>query len=90
MARLRPSKEQISRLVGAYATHRPVIQRGLTAGFVLYVLSTTYNGLFGRAGSASVASKRGKGKAKAEGAGDAKKAPRVAVRYSVVSQLIVC
>lgn len=67
MTRLRPTKDQIAQLVGAYATHRPLIQRGLTAGFVLYVLSTTYNGLFGRTGPP--ASKRDKAKAKTNAEG---------------------
>ena len=84
LARLRPSNEQIAKITQGYARHRPLIQRGLTAGFVLYVLSTTYNGLFGRARAPSKLSKD-KGRAKAEGEVDTKKPPRVAVRVHLVS-----
>lgn len=31
-----------------YATHRPLVQRGLTAGFVFYVLLTAYQGVLAR------------------------------------------
>ena len=83
LAKLRPSREQITKVARVYATHRPLVQRTLTTGFVLYVLLTTYNGLFGRAGSAGAASSRKeKGKAKAGGETDPKKPPRFAVRIS--------
>ncbi|KAI0344160.1 adrenoleukodystrophy protein [Trametopsis cervina] len=76
---LRPSEQQIARLTAAYARHRPLIQRGLTATFVFYVLSNTYNGLFSKASRPSQSSK-GKGKAKAQDKDtDSKKSPRVAV-----------
>jgi len=76
---LKPSEQQIARLAAAYARHRPLVQRGLTAAFVFYVLSTTYNGLFGRAGAPETSSK-GKGRAKGDGRdADSKKPPRVAV-----------
>lgn len=81
---LRPSEQHIAQLTAAYARHRPLIQRGLTAAFVLYVLSTTYNGLFARAGAATRNTK-GKGKAKGDGKdAESKKPPRVAVRRCII------
>lgn len=80
LSKLRPTKEQIAKVAQAYATHRPLIQRGLTSGFVFYVLLTTYNGLFGRATAASAAKSRDKGKGKAKaGEVNSRKPPRVAV-----------
>ena len=75
---LRPSKERIAQLVTTYAKHRPLVQRGLTLGFVIYVISTTYRSLAARPPSASSsASSKRKGKGKD---GDAAgKPPRVAV-----------
>ncbi|KAM5532194.1 hypothetical protein V8D89_014150 [Ganoderma adspersum] len=74
---LRPSKERIAQLVTAYAKHRPLVQRGLTLGFVIYVISTTYRSLAARPPSSSSASSKRKGKGKdGDGAG---KPPRVAV-----------
>ena len=61
---LRPSKERVAQLVAAYAKHRPLVQRGLTAGFVIYVISTTYKSLAARPPSASSASSKRKGKGK--------------------------
>lgn len=63
----------------AYSNHRPLVQRGLTAGFVLYVLGTTYRGLSARPSSSSVRKGKGKGKGK----DDSGKPPRVAVRPSI-------
>ncbi|KAH7927381.1 hypothetical protein BV22DRAFT_1031862 [Leucogyrophana mollusca] len=48
LSNIRPSDAKLAQFAQAYATHRPLIQRGLTAGFVLYVLTTTYRGLAGR------------------------------------------
>lgn len=82
---LRPTQQQIAQLAAGYAKHRPHVQRALTAGFVLYVLSTTYNTVFARSGPAQ----KGKGKGRAKGKGtegpDSKKPPRVAVRNIMLS-----
>ena len=79
-SRLRPSSEQIAKIAATYAAHRPAVQRTLTAGFVVYVLSTTYQSLFSRAPPAHTLGKgKGKGKA-ADQSADGKKPPRVAVR----------
>lgn len=64
----------------AYSKHRPLVQRGLTAGFILYVLGTTYRGLSAKPSSAS--SRKGKGKGKDESG----KPPRVAVRPTLLSK----
>jgi ATP-binding cassette, subfamily D (ALD), peroxisomal long-chain fatty acid import protein len=83
------SKQQIARLAAAYARHRPFVQRGLTAAFIFYVLSTTYNGLFSQAGSSSPSNKgKGKSRAKPEGQGtNGKKPPRVAVSRAGMTYL---
>ena len=72
-------KKQAAQLANLYISHRPVIQKSLNVGFVLYVLSTTYRGLSAKPSTSS--RDKGKGKAKAkEDESDAKKRPRVAVR----------
>ncbi|KAJ3552816.1 hypothetical protein NM688_g3953 [Phlebia brevispora] len=48
IAKLRPTKEQIARLTQGYAAHRPLIQRGLTTGFILTVISLYVAALDGR------------------------------------------
>lgn len=45
LSRWRPSKKQTADLARAYATHRPLIQRGLMSGFILYVLMSAYQTL---------------------------------------------
>lgn len=40
-----PSIADLSRI---YATHRPLVQRGITAGFVLYVLLAAYQNVAAR------------------------------------------
>lgn len=40
-----PSLTDLARI---YATHRPHVQRGLTAGFVIYVLLAAYQGVAAR------------------------------------------
>ncbi|TFY64759.1 hypothetical protein EVG20_g5840 [Dentipellis fragilis] len=77
LAALKPDPAQIARLAATYSNHRPVIQRGLTAGFVLYVLGTTYRGLSARPSKPS-SSRKGKGKADGKG-GETGKPPKVAV-----------
>ncbi|RPD63264.1 hypothetical protein L227DRAFT_544100 [Lentinus tigrinus ALCF2SS1-6] len=67
---LRPSQERVAQLVNAYAKHRPLVQRALTAAFVVYVISTTFRGF-----TAKPASKR-KGKGKDA---ESSSKPRVAV-----------
>lgn len=77
-SKLRPSDASLANFTATYATHRPLIQRCLTSGFVLYVLGTTYRGLSARPSKPSTAvgvSNGKKGKAKG---GDGK-SPRVAV-----------
>ena len=81
---LRPSKERVAQLVAAYAKHRPLVQRGLTASFVIYVISTTYKSLAARPQSTSSVSSKRKGKGK-EGDGASKPA-RVAVRLHIPSK----
>lgn len=47
-SKLRPLDQQAKHLAQAYAAHRPLIQRGLTVGFVLYVLTAAYRSLAAR------------------------------------------
>ena len=64
-----------------YVTHRPLVQRILTAGFIANVLVTTFRGLLTRP---SVPSSASKGKAREQSAPpDAGKQSRVAVRTSL-------
>jgi ATP-binding cassette, subfamily D (ALD), peroxisomal long-chain fatty acid import protein len=56
-----------------YATHRPLIQRILTAGFIVNVLASTFRGF-------STRPPKGKGKAREQPpSAEAGKTPRVAV-----------
>lgn len=48
LSKLLPSDRRIANLSHIYATHRPLVQRGLTTGFVLYVLLTAYQGVVAR------------------------------------------
>src|SRR5882762_6301762 len=78
-SKLRPSDASLAQFAAAYTTHRPLIQRCLTSGFVIYVLSWTYRGLSVRPSSSSggggdSGGKNGKGRKGGDG-----KAPRVAV-----------
>jgi hypothetical protein len=78
------SNERLAHYAKIYVSHRPLIQRVLTTGFILHVLSNTYRGLSARPASSQV-SKKGKGKGKSDGKdGDqAGKPPRVAVRQPI-------
>jgi ATP-binding cassette subfamily D (ALD) long-chain fatty acid import protein len=78
-SKFRPSDASLAHFTATYATHRPLIQRCLTSGFVLYVLSTTYRGLSAR--PSKPARKGHKG-------GDGK-APRVAVSSTDLDTCIV-
>ena len=48
LSKLLPSDNRIADLSRSYAAHRPLIQRGLTTGFVLYVLLAAYQGVVAR------------------------------------------
>ncbi|KAH7883863.1 ABC transporter transmembrane region 2-domain-containing protein [Phlebopus sp. FC_14] len=48
VSKLRPSDKQLADYARAYAAHRPLVQRGLMIGFVLYVLLTSYKGIAAR------------------------------------------
>lgn len=57
-------KTRLKIILDTYLHHRPIIQRALTAGFVLYCLGTTWLGVTGRAKSGATrtsTNKRGKG-----------------------------
>ncbi|KAG2149691.1 ABC transporter transmembrane region 2-domain-containing protein [Suillus cothurnatus] len=47
-SKLRPLDQRAKQLAQMYAMHRPLVQRGLTVGFVLYVLTAAYRGLAAR------------------------------------------
>jgi len=47
-SKLRPLDQRAKQLAQTYAMHRPLVQRGLTVGFVLYVLTAAYRGLAAR------------------------------------------
>ncbi|KAK1236406.1 ATP-binding cassette long-chain fatty acid transporter pxa2 [Marasmius sp. AFHP31] len=65
-------KDQLALFTKTYSTHRPLVQRILNVGFVLYVLGTTSRGLSARPAKPSSKAKKGNEK-------DTGKAPRVAV-----------
>ncbi|KAL0581115.1 ATP-binding cassette long-chain fatty acid transporter pxa2 [Marasmius crinis-equi] len=67
-------KDQIALFTKTYSNHRPLVQRILNIGFVLYVLGTTFQGLSARPAKPSASSRGKKGNEK-----DSGKAPRVAV-----------
>lgn len=75
-SKLRPTKEHLAQLASIYASHRPLVQRGLTVSFVLYALGSTYRSFSARPGQSSSSSSKRKGKGK-ETADSSK--PRVAV-----------
>jgi ATP-binding cassette, subfamily D (ALD), peroxisomal long-chain fatty acid import protein len=78
--------EQFAKFAKVYTVHRPVVQRILTTGFVLYVLGTTYRGLAARPSISPSASRKGKGKeTEKEGA----KPPRVAVSFMLASASVL-
>jgi ATP-binding cassette, subfamily D (ALD), peroxisomal long-chain fatty acid import protein len=70
---LRP---RVALLTKKYSAHRPVIQKLITTGFVIYVLGYTFRSLAVRPAGKDTPPTKGKGKGKqADG-----KVPRVAVR----------
>ena len=69
------SQPTLAGFAKTYATHRPLIQRILTAGFIVHVLSSTFGSLSTRTPPTS------KGKAREQSTyAEAGKPPRVAVR----------
>ncbi|KAH8120463.1 ABC transporter transmembrane region 2-domain-containing protein [Phellopilus nigrolimitatus] len=62
---IRPSKAQIAQVTTSYAKHRPVVQRVLTAGFIMYIISSSYLSVSGRMTSPQT-NRKGKGKMKAD------------------------
>ena len=48
LAKLAPSNKRIADFSRFYATHRPLVQRGLTAGFVFYVILAAYQSVLAR------------------------------------------
>nr|XP_018264977.1 ATP-binding cassette, subfamily D (ALD), peroxisomal long-chain fatty acid import protein [Kwoniella dejecticola CBS 10117]OBR87135.1 ATP-binding cassette, subfamily D (ALD), peroxisomal long-chain fatty acid import protein [Kwoniella dejecticola CBS 10117] len=53
---------QLRRLLDVYLQHRPLVQKGLTAGFVLYCIGTTLAALTGRMGGKVPNTGGGRGK----------------------------
>jgi ATP-binding cassette, subfamily D (ALD), peroxisomal long-chain fatty acid import protein len=85
LSTLRPQLiEHLAQFTKAYAANRPLIQRCLTTGFVLYVLGNTYRGLSARPNGGANSKRVGKGKGKETDG----KAPRVAVRASPPATLL--
>jgi ATP-binding cassette subfamily D (ALD) long-chain fatty acid import protein len=70
--------QQTARFAKVYSAHRPLIQRLITIGFILYGLGNTWYSLSPKQDAGAVTSRQGKGKGKGrEGDG---RPPRVAVR----------
>lgn len=91
---LRPSDASLAQFAKSYAAHRPIIQRGLTVSFILYVLGATYKGLSVKP-SASKSSPGGGGKSRKGGKPGDGKAPKVAVdavfyeRLSTILKIVI-
>ncbi|KAF7975760.1 hypothetical protein HWV62_44407 [Athelia sp. TMB] len=91
LSKLRPSEASLAKFAATYATHRPLVQRGLTISFIFYVLSSTYRGLSARPAKGKGDAAGGK---KGKKAGDGK-APRVAVddvfyqRLSTILRIVI-
>lgn len=77
----------LAKFTKIYLSKRPLVQRGLTVAFVLYVLSTTYRSLTAR--PAKPSSSKGKEKAtdNAVDSSEARKPPRVAV--SIITHILI-
>ena len=78
------SKEARQRLAAfsrGYSAHRPMIQRGLNIGFVLYVVGGTYYGMAKKPSNAP-STRKGRGKK----GSDPNQPERVAVRDPVLRQ----
>jgi len=68
--------QRVGQFAQAYAANRPLVQRGLRVGFILYVLTAAYRALFAR----PIPRKReGKDAARKEGKSD-----RVTVRFPYI------
>jgi hypothetical protein len=81
LSNLRPSKEAVAQFTRTYSSHRPVIQRVLSAGCVLYALGVTYRSFSARPSSEPIA-KKSKGKGKQAAGPTSGRPPRVAVRFA--------
>jgi ATP-binding cassette subfamily D (ALD) long-chain fatty acid import protein len=75
------SQPTLSSFAKTYATHRPLIQRILTAGFIVHVLSSTFGSLSTRPPPPPTS--KGKGREQSAYV-EAGKPPRVAVRLCLL------
>ncbi|KAF8506877.1 adrenoleukodystrophy protein [Russula emetica] len=94
LSTLRQRSPAFAAFANTYATHRPLIQRILTAGFIAHVLASTFSGLLTRPSPPSVS--KGKGKAREQPpSSNGGKPPRVAVdavfyqRLSRILRLVI-
>ncbi|EGN95442.1 hypothetical protein SERLA73DRAFT_76546 [Serpula lacrymans var. lacrymans S7.3] len=80
LSKIRPSDARLAQFAKTYAQHRPIVQRSLTVGFVLYVLGSTYRGLSARPASKGPSKGKGKGTVQGkDGKVESGKSTRVAV-----------
>ncbi len=74
------SHPSLAAFANTYATHRPLIQRILTAGFIANVLASTFRSLSTPSRPSPPSTSKGKGKAREQPpSAEAGKPPRVAV-----------
>lgn len=76
------SQPTLTSFAKTYSTHRPLVQRILTTGFITYVLATTFRGLSARPTPPSSSKGKAPEKTKASETG---RPPRVAVRLNHTS-----
>jgi hypothetical protein len=88
LSTLRQSSQPVlASFVNTYSTHRPLVQRILTAGFVIHVLATTFGSLSTRPPPPSTS----KGKVSEQPkASETRRPPRVAVCLDHMSQTVPC
>jgi ATP-binding cassette, subfamily D (ALD), peroxisomal long-chain fatty acid import protein len=77
------SQPALASFAKAYSAHRPLVQRILTAGFIINVLVTTFGGLSTRSAPPSTSKGEASEQSKASETG---RPPRVAVRLNHTSQ----
>lgn len=75
------AQERLAKFAKIYSKHRPVVQRSLNIGFVVYTLGSTYLSLTSRSAKADDLGKKGRAKGKGKGKTvDSSKPTKVAVR----------
>lgn len=78
-ARRSMATARLKQALDVYVSHRPTVQRVLTAGFVLYCLTTTYRNLSGKGAKGGAREKTSRRGAKSAGSAGESLAPALSV-----------